>query len=135
MSSIHDIFRMHQNHVLMNGLKVLLYGWVYEKHEIWVQIFKNGPNKVLNVVFHKFYSVHFWILCPICKCEIFLTCIIWKHDYTTVTFLVLSNTLLVIDYLITHFIFPLFSTYCHFYCYAVTKFLAVKNKLILIRPV
>ena len=39
----------------------------------WVQVFKNGPSKIcgdhipsnfLKAVFHKFYLVHSWILCP-----------------------------------------------------------------------
>ena len=52
-------------------------------HSLWVQVFNNGPSKVcgrqplkiwrdmvgfpskfLKAVFHKFYLVHSWILCP-----------------------------------------------------------------------
>ena len=36
----------------------------YFKHE-WVQVADHIPSNFLKTVFHKFYLVHSWILCPI----------------------------------------------------------------------
>ena len=53
---------------------------------IWEKVFNNGstknwgretawanhiPSKFLKAVFHKFYLVHSWILCFICRTEVF----------------------------------------------------------------
>ena len=52
---------------------------------------------------------------------------------STLTFLKLNNIFLAIDNLITHFAFSLSITSRDFYCYTFTKFLAIHNKLILLR--
>ena len=46
----------------------------------------------------------------------------------------LSNVLLLNINLITYFAFPMSSTSCYFDSYAITDFLVVYNKLILLRP-
>ena len=45
---------------------------LFQRRVIWDQIFKNEPRKICGrqylknlAVFHKFYLVHSWILCPI----------------------------------------------------------------------
>ena len=54
------------------------YFWVDYSY-IWIQVFKNGSSKrpvrvdhnlsnFVNAVFHKFYLVHSWILCPKYTC-------------------------------------------------------------------
>ena len=56
------------------------------RNHIWDKVLKSEPSKIcgnqpfknlkgygqLNAVFHKFYLVHSWILCPICRLKYFI---------------------------------------------------------------
>ena len=46
---------------------VTVLGIIFSAFKInWDKVFKSGPNKI-KAVFHKFYLVHSWLLCPNCN--------------------------------------------------------------------